>query len=459
MSVKVENLEKNMAKLTVEVSAEEFDKATVAAYNKQKKNISIPGFRKGHAPKMMIEKMYGPSVFYEEAIDILLDKTYPDAAKESGLEIVSRPEIAVEKIGKGENFVYTATVAVKPEVKLGTYKGVKAEKADTTVSAKDVDARLKQVQEQNARMVTVEDDHKIKKNDIVTIDFEGFVDGKAFDGGKGEDYPLTIGSHQFIDGFEEQLEGHKTGDELEVNVTFPTEYHAKELAGKPATFKVKIKEVKVKELPEIDDEFASEVSEFDTLKEYKADLKKQLKAGKEKWAQQQNENNVVKAVVEGSEIELPDPMIENQIDHMVNDYARRMQSQGIPLDQYLSITGTTMEDLRKQMRGQAEATIKTRLVLEAVVKAENIETTDEQVDEEISKMAENYKMDKEQIRNMLDEEQIKTMKLDLACQKAVDFLVSEAELTAPKKEKKEKAADGAKEAEKNGEKEASGEEA
>ena len=286
MSVKVENLEKNMAKLTVEVSAEEFDKATVAAYNKQKKNINIPGFRKGHAPKQMIEKMYGPSVFYEEAIDILLDKSYPEAAKESGLEIVSRPEISVEKIGKGENFVYTATVAVKPEVKLGTYKGVKAEKTDTTISAKDVEARLKQVQEQNARIVTVEGDHKIKKNDIVTIDFEGFADGKAFDGGKGEDYPLTIGSHQFIDGFEEQLEGHKTGDELEVNVTFPKEYHAKELAGKPATFKVKVKEVKVKELPELDDEFASEVSEFETLKEYKADLKKQLKASKEKWAQQ-----------------------------------------------------------------------------------------------------------------------------------------------------------------------------
>ncbi|MDO4266670.1 MAG: trigger factor [Eubacteriales bacterium] len=438
MSVKVENLEKNMAKLTVEVSAEEFEKAMDAAYNKQKKNITIPGFRKGHAPKAMIEKMYGPSVFYEDAIDVILDKTYPDAAKESGLEIVSRPEVSIEKIEKGQPFVYTATVAVKPEVELGEYKGVKAEKVDTTVSAKEVDARLKSIQDQNARIITVEDDRKIKKNDIVTIDFDGYVDGKQFEGGKGEDYPLTIGSHQFIDTFEDQLIGHKNGDELDVNVTFPEEYHAKELAGKPAVFKVKVKEIKVKELPELDDEFASEVSEFETMKEFKADLKKQLKADKEKWAQQQNENNVVKAVVDNCKCDVPAPMIENQIDHMVNDYARRMQSQGIPLEQYLSITGMTMEDLRKNMSAQAEATIRTRLVLEAIVKAENIVTTDEQIDEEIGRMAENYKMEKEQIRTLLDQSQIDTMKLDLACQKAVDFLVENAELTAPKKEKKEK---------------------
>ena len=354
MSVKVENLEKNMAKLTVEVSSEEFEKAVDAAYNKQKKSISIPGFRKGHAPKAMIEKMYGPSVFYEDAINIILDRTYPEAAKESGLEIVSRPEISVEKIEKGQPFVYTASVAVKPEAVLGNYKGVQVEKAETSVTAKDVDARLKNIQEQNARIITVEDaDREIKKGDIVTIDFDGYMDGKAFEGGKGVDYPLTIGSHQFIDTFEDQVAGHKLGDEFDVNVTFPTEYHSKDLAGKPAVFKVKVKEVKVKELPEIDDEFASEVSEFETLKEYKADLKKQIKAEKEKWAAQQNENNVVRAVVENSTIELPDPMVENQIDHMVNDYARRMQSQGIPLDQYLSITGMAMEDLRKSMRGQA----------------------------------------------------------------------------------------------------------
>ena len=440
MSVKVENLEKNMAKLTVEVSSEEFEKAVDAAYNKQKKSISIPGFRKGHAPKAMIEKMYGPSVFYEDAINIILDRTYPEAAKESGLEIVSRPEISVEKIEKGQPFVYTASVAVKPEAVLGNYKGVQVEKAETSVTAKDVDARLKNIQEQNARIITVEDaDREIKKGDIVTIDFDGYMDGKAFEGGKGVDYPLTIGSHQFIDTFEDQVAGHKLGDEFDVNVTFPTEYHSKDLAGKPAVFKVKVKEVKVKELPEIDDEFASEVSEFETLKEYKADLKKQIKAEKEKWAAQQNENNVVRAVVENSTIELPDPMVENQIDHMVNDYARRMQSQGIPLDQYLSITGMAMEDLRKSMRGQAEANIKTRLVLEAVVKAENIETTDEQVEEELGKMAENYKMDKEQIRKMLGEAELEAMKLDLACQKAIDFLVKNADLTSPKKEKKEKA--------------------
>ena len=438
MSVKVENLEKSMAKLTVEVTAEEFDKAMNDAYNKQKKNITIPGFRKGHAPKAMIEKMYGPSVFYEDAIDIILDRTYPGAAKESGLEIVSRPEIAIEKIEKGQPFVYTATVAVKPEAELGEYKGVKAEKADVSVTAKDVDARLKRLQEQNARIITVEEDRKIKKNDIVTIDFDGYIDGKAFAGGKGEDYPLTIGSHQFIDTFEDQVAGHKVGDEFEVNVTFPTEYHAKELAGKPAVFKVKVKELKVKELPELDDEFASEVSEFETLKEFKADLKKQIKAEKEKWAAQQNENTVVKAVVDNSKVELPEPMVDAQIDQMVNDYARRMQSQGIPLEQYLAITGMTMEDLRKNMKPQAETNIKTRLVLEAIVKAENIEISEERVEEEIGKMAESYKMDKEQIRNLMGENEIKAMKLDLACQEAIDLLVKNAELTSPKKEKKEK---------------------
>lgn len=446
MSVKVENLEKNMAKLTVEVSAEEFDKALDAAYNKQKKNIAIPGFRKGHAPKVMIEKMYGPSVFYEDAIDVILDKTYPDAAKESGLEIVSRPEIDVQQIGKGQAFIYTATVAVKPEVELGAYKGVKVEKADTSVGAKDVEARLKSIQEQNGRIITVEEDRKIKKDDMVTIDFEGFVDGKTFAGGKGEDYPLTIGSHQFIDTFEDQIAGHKVGDEFEVNVTFPEEYHAKELSGKPAVFKVKVKELKVKELPELDDEFASEVSEFETLKEFKADLKKQIKAEKDKWAAQQNENSVVKAVAENAKIDIPEPMIANQIDHMVNDYARRLQAQGIPLDQYMSITGMSMEDLRKNMRPQAEATIKTRLVLEAVVKAENIEVSEERVEEEIGKMAANYKMEAEQMKNMIGASEREAMKLDIACQEAIDFLVAEAELTAPKKEKKEKKEDAKEEA-------------
>lgn len=438
MSVKVENLEKSMAKLTVEVPAEAFDKAIDAAYNKQKKNITIPGFRKGHAPKAMVEKMYGASVFYEEALNIVLDKTYPDAAKESGLEIVSRPEISVEKLEKGQPVVYTATVAVRPEVKLGEYKGVKAEKTDATVSAKEVDARLKSIQEQNARILTADDDHKIKKGDIATIDFDGYVDGKAFEGGKGVDYPLTIGSHQFIDTFEDQVAGHKKGESFDVTVTFPEAYHAKELAGQPAVFKVTVKEVKVKELPALDDDFASEVSEFETLKEFKADLKKQLKADKEKWAESQNENNVIKAVVENAEIELPAPMVENQIDHMVDDYSRRMQSQGIPLDQYLSITGTTMQDLRNNMRPQAEASIKTRLVLEAVVDAEKIAVTEERVEEEIGKMAENYKMEKEQIRTLLAGEQLEAMKRDLACQQAIDLLVSAAELVAPKKEKKEK---------------------
>ena len=440
MSVKVENLEKNMAKITVEVPADVFEKATVTAYNKQKGKIAIPGFRKGHAPKAMIEKMYGASVFYDEAVNVVLDETYPEAAKESGLEITSRPEIAVEKIGNGEPMVYTATVAVRPAVELCNYKGVKAEKADASVNAKDVDAKLKEVQQQNARLVTIEDpERQVKKDDIVTIDFEGFVDGKAFAGGKGTDYPLTIGAHQFIDNFEDQIEGHKVGDEFEVNVTFPAEYHAKELAGKPAVFKVKVKEIKERQLPEIDDEFAGEVSEYDTLKEYKAALKKELKAEKDKWAAQQNENSVVKEVVEGSKIDVPEPMIDMQIDRMVNDYARRLQAQGIPLDQYLSITGTSMEQLRKNLHKQAEINIKTRLVLEEIVKAEKIEVSDEQVEAEIKKMADSYKMEADKVKEMLGEEELKAMKLDLACQEAIDLLVAEAELTEPEKKEKKSA--------------------
>ena len=437
MSVKVENLEKNMAKLTVEVPAAEFEKATEEAYRKQKGKIQIPGFRKGHAPKVMIEQMYGASVFYEEAVDILLDKTYPDAAKESGLEITSRPEIAVEQMKKGEPFIYTATVALRPAVELGQYKGVKAEKADASVTAKDVDAELKRVQQQNARLVSIDDPaREVKKDDIVTIDFEGFVDGKPFEGGKGEDYALTIGAHQFIDTFEEQVEGHKVGDEFEVHVTFPSAYHAKELANKPATFKVKVKEIKERQLPEIDDDFAGEVSEFDTLKEYKASLKKELKARKDKMATQQNENSVVKVVVDEAKIDVPNAMIEEQVDRMINDYAQRLKAQGIPLEQYLSITGTSMEQLRGNVRKQAEINIRTRLVLEEIVKQEKIEASEERVNEEIKKMAEQYSMKEDQIRDLLGEEGLKSMKLDLACQEAIDFLVAEAELVEPEKKEK-----------------------
>ena len=403
MSVQVEKLEKNMAKLTVEVSAEDFKAAIKKAFNKNKNRFAIPGFRKGKAPQAMIEKMYGEGVFYEDAADEAINASYAEAMKESGLDIVSRPEVTIEKIGKDEPFVYSALVAVKPEVTLGQYKGVEVEKADASVSAEDVEAELKKVQEQNARLLT-------------------------FEGGKAEDYPLTIGSHSFIDTFEEQLIGKKIGEECEVNVTFPTEYHAADLAGKPATFKVTVKEIKVKELPELNDEFASEVSEFDTLDEYKKDVEKKLAEKKEIEANSKNEDAVVAKVVENATMEIPDKMIDAQAENMVQDMARRMQSQGLSLDMYLKYTGMTVEQMKEQARPDAEKRIRTRLVLEAVAKAENIQISDEKVDEEVAKMAEAYKMEVEKLKSYMSESDVKQMKEDLAVQQAVDLLVAEAKL-------------------------------
>ena len=427
MSVQVEKLEKNMAKLTVEVSAEDFKAAIKKAFNKNKNRFSIPGFRKGKAPQAMIEKMYGEGVFYEDAADEAINASYAEAMKESGLDIVSRPEVTIEKIGKDEPFVDSALVAVKPEVTLGQYKGVEVEKADASVSAEDVEAELKKVQEQNARLLTVED-RGVEDGDQTVIDFEGFVDGKGFEGGKAEDYPLTIGSHSFIDTFEEQLIGKKIGEECEVNVTFPTEYHAADLAGKPATFKVTVKEIKVKELPELNDEFASEVSEFDTLDEYKKDVEKKLAEKKEIEANSKNEDAVVAKVVENASMEIPDKMIDAQAENMVQDMARRMQSQGLSLDMYLKYTGMTVEQMKEQARPDAEKRIRTRLVLEAVAQAENIQISDEKVDEEVAKMAEAYKMEVDKLKSYMSESDIKQMKEDLAVQQAVDLLVAEAKL-------------------------------
>ena len=375
----------------------------------------------------MIEKMYGEGVFYEDAADEAINASYAEAMKESGLDIVSRPEVTIEKIGKDEPFVYSALVAVKPEVTLGQYKGVEVEKADASVSAEDVEAELKKVQEQNARLLTVED-RGVEDGDQTVIDFEGFVDGKGFEGGKAEDYPLTIGSHSFIDTFEEQLIGKKIGEECEVNVTFPTEYHAADLAGKPATFKVTVKEIKVKELPELNDEFASEVSEFDTLDEYKKDVEKKLAEKKEIEANSKNEDAVVAKVVENATMEIPDKMIDAQAENMVQDMARRMQSQGLSLDMYLKYTGMTVEQMKEQARPDAEKRIRTRLVLEAVAQAENIQISDEKVDEEVAKMAEAYKMEVEKLKSYMSESDVKQMKEDLAVQQAVDLLVAEAKL-------------------------------
>ena len=427
MSLQVEKLEKNMAKLTVEVPAEQFVEAIGHAYKKNKNRFNVPGFRKGKVPQAMIEKMYGSEVFYEDAANEVIGQTYGDAAKESGLDIVSRPSIDLVQIEKGKNFIYTAEVAVKPEVTLGQYKGVEVEKANAEVTDEDVEKELKRAQEQNSRLVTV-DDRPVADGDQVVIDFDGYVDGKRFDGGKSEDYPLTIGSHTFIDTFEDQLIGKNLGEECEVNVTIPAEYHAAELAGKPAVFKVKIKEIKYKELPELNDEFAGEVSEFETLDEYKADIRKKLTESKEKQAATENENRVVEAVVKNATMEIPEAMIDSQLDNMVSEYARNMQNHGISLEQYMQYTGMTIDKLKEQMRPQAVKRIETRLVLEAVVKAENIQVTDEKVDEEIGKMAAAYKMEPEKLKGYMGEAEIANMKEDLAVQEAVDFLVAEAKL-------------------------------
>ena len=427
MSLQVEKLEKNMAKLTVEVPAEQFEAALKTSYNKNKNKFNIPGFRKGKAPQAMIEKMYGVGVFYEDAVDEAINASYPDAAKESGLEIVSRPEISIEQVEKGKSFIYVATVATKPEVTLGEYKGIEVEKAKPEVTDADVEAELKKVQEQNSRLVSVED-RAVADGDQTVIDFEGFVDGKAFEGGKAEDYTLVIGSHSFIDTFEDQLIGKNIGEDVEVNVTFPAEYHAAELAGKPATFKVKIKEIKMKELPELNDEFASEVSEFETLEAYKEDVKNKLAETKQAQATAENENNVVQKVVDNAQMDIPAPMVDEQVRNMIEDYARRLQSQGISFDQYLQFTGSTIEQLQEQMRPQAELRLRTRLVLEAVVAAEKIEPSEELVEAEIKKMSENYKMDAEQIKTIMGEAGMAQMKSDMAVQEAVDFLVAEAKL-------------------------------
>ena len=427
MSLQVEKLEKNMAKLTVEVSAEQFAEAMKKAYNKMKSRFNIPGFRRGKAPQAMIEKMYGEGVFYEEAADEAINETYGQAMKESELEIVSRPEISITQIGRGKSFIYTALVAVKPEVTLGEYKGVEVQKADAEVKAEDVEAELKKVQEQNSRLISVED-RAVEANDQVTIDFDGSVDGVAFDGGKAEDYKLVIGSHTFIDTFEDQLIGKKIGEECEVNVTFPEQYHAANLAGKPAVFKVKVKEIHVKELPELNDEFAGEVSEFETLDEYKKDVEKKLAEKKAEAAEETNENRVVEKVVENATMEIPDAMIDSQVANMIQDMARNMQAQGIDMDTYLKYTGMDMERMRQSMRPQAVRRIQTRLVLEAVVKAENIEITDARVDEEIAKMAETYKLEAEQLKGYMGESELKQLKDDLAVQDAVDFLVAQAKL-------------------------------
>lgn len=427
MSIQVENLEKNMAKITVEVPAEQFGQALKTSYNKNKKRFNIPGFRKGKAPQALIEKMYGPGVLYEDAVNQLINDTCGDAMKESGLDIVSRPQISVEQVEKGEAFIYSFQVAVKPEVALGEYKGIEVERARPEVTDADIEAELKKVQDQNSRLVSVED-RPVQDGDQVVIDFDGSMDGVPFEGGKAESYPLTIGSHSFVDTFEEQLIGKNLKEEVEVNVTFPETYHAKELAGKPALFKVVVQEIKVKELPELDDEFASEVSEFDTLDEYKADIKAKLSETKQKQATTENENNVVEKVVGNATMELPEAMIDDQVENMVDNYSRRMRGQGLTMEQYFQFTGLTMDKMKEDLRPQAEKQIRTRLVLEAIVAQEGIQVDDEAVEEEVKKMAASYKLELEKMKEYMGEAELKRLKEDMAVQEAIDFLVAEAKL-------------------------------
>lgn len=425
MSLQVEKLEHNMAKLTVEVSAEELEGALQKAYQKQKGKISVPGFRKGKVPRQMIEKMYGPEIFYDDAANALIPEAYSKAYDESGLDIVSQPKIDVVQIEKGKAFIFTAEVAVKPEVTLGQYKGLEVDKISNRVTAKEVDAKLEEEQQKNARTITVEG-RPVQDKDEVILDFEGFVDGVAFEGGKGENYPLTIGSGAFIPGFEEQLIGAEPEKEVEVKVTFPEEYQAEELQGKDAVFKCTVHEIKAKELPELDDEFASEVSEFDTLDEYKADIKAKIKEQKTNEGKRAQEDQAVEAIIANSEMDIPEAMVDTQTRQMVDDFAQRLQQQGLSMEQYMQFTGMTAEKMLEEMRPQAEKRIKTRLVLEAVAKAENIEISDEKLDEEIAKMAEAYQMEADKLKEFMGDKEKDQMKQDMAVQEAITFVVENA---------------------------------
>ncbi|MBQ5559826.1 MAG: trigger factor [Lachnospiraceae bacterium] len=425
MSLQVEKLEKNMAKLTIETSAEEFEKAIEKAYQKNKGKMSVQGFRKGKAPRKLIEKMYGKNVFWEEAANIIIPEAYSKAVDECDLEIVSQPSVDVTQIEAGKPFIFTAEVATKPEVKLGTYKGVEVEKSDVAVTDEEVTAEIDRVREQNARTITVED-RAVQDKDQAVIDFEGFVDGVAFEGGKGTDYPLTIGSHSFIDTFEDQLIGKNIGDEVEVNVTFPEDYQSADLAGKAAMFKVKIKEIKAKELPELDDDFAQDVSDCDTVDAYKEQVKNDLTKKKEDAAKAAKEEAVVDKIIEEAEMDIPDPMVDTQVRQMAEDFARRIRMQGLSIEQYFQFTGMTPEAFLEQMKPQALKRIQSRLVLEAVVASEKIEVSDVDIEEELKKMAEAYNMELDKVKEMITDDQKKQLADDLAVQKAAEFVTENA---------------------------------
>nr|WP_318683652.1 trigger factor [uncultured Acetatifactor sp.] len=440
MSLQVEKLEKNMAKLTIQVSAEELEKALEGAYRKNKNKISIPGFRKGKAPRKMIEQIYGREVFYEDAANELIPGAYDKALEECEEQIVSSPKIEVTQIEAGKPFVFTAEVALKPEVTLGKYKGVKVDKIDTDVTEEEVDAEINKERESNARTLTVED-RPVKDGDMTVIDFEGFVDGVAFEGGKGENYPLTIGSGAFIPGFEQALIGAGIGEEKEVNVTFPEDYHESTLAGKPAVFKCTVKEIKEKELPALDDEFAGEVSEFETMAEYREDVKKKLSDKKAADAKSAKEDAAIEAVIAEAQMEIPDAMLETQQRQMVDEFAQRMRSQGLSMDQYMQFTGMNMDQMMDQVKPQALKRIQSRLVLEAVAAAEKIEASEEDFEDEVKVMGEAYQMEPDKVKELLGENGKKQVMEDICVKKAVEFIVENAKETKPAKTraKKEKA--------------------
>ncbi|MBO6153903.1 MAG: trigger factor [Lachnospiraceae bacterium] len=446
MSVKVETLENNMAKLTVEVPAAELDKALDTAYNRQKKSISLPGFRKGKVPRAMVEKMYGAEVFYEDAANILLQQTYPEAYDESGLDIVSQPTIDVVQLEKGKDFIYTAEVALKPEVKLGKYKGVSVTKADTKVTATEVKAEADKEREASARKVKVE--KALKNGDTAVIDFVGSIDGVEFEGGAGEDYPLELGSGSFIPGFEDQLVGKKVGDDVDVNVTFPAEYQAAELAGKDALFKVTIKDATRKELPKLDEAFAEDKG-FDSVDDYKADLKKKLEERKAEEGRRLQEDEAMERIIEDAQMDIPEAMIDNQVNSMLNDMSNQLMQSGLSMEQYMQFTGMTMDKFKEQVRPDAVKRIQGSLVLEAIVKAEKIEASDADVDAEIEKMATAYGMDVEQLKKTVSDSDRENIKADLASQKALDFVMDNVKTTAKKSTaKKAEAADDEKPAKK-----------
>ena len=425
MSVQVEKLEKSMAKLTITVEAAKFDAAVDSAYQKNKGKIALPGFRKGKAPRAMIEKMYGTGVFFEDAANELIPEAYETAAKESELEIVAQPEIEVTQMDKGTDFIFTATVAIKPEVTLGDYKGIEVEKKEAEVSEEEITAEIDKAREANSRLITIED-RATEDGDTVIIDFDGYVDGKQFEGGYAEDYTLVLGSHSFIDNFEDQLVGKNLGEDVEVNVTFPEEYHVDELKGKPALFKVKIKEIQKKELPELDDDFAQDVSDFDTLDEYKADVEKKILENKENQIKREQEDQIIEKIIENAQMEIPQQMITAQTRQMTQEFAQRLQSQGLSLEQYMQFTGLTPQKMMEDLEPQALKRIQSRLVLEAVVAAENIEASDEEIDKELENMASMYQMEIDKLRELIGDDEKKQIGMDLAVQKAVEFVVKEA---------------------------------